>query len=638
MKSSAISETTDNVGTRSHISSLDLSPPYPRGRRIDRRWGVLTGCPPRIDPRRVTEGCVIPAKYYADQPYVVKTHDGAWLCVLTTGLTHEGARGQHIVALRSRDRGETWSDPVCIESAEGPEASWAVPLLCPSGRIFVFYVYNADDIRELPADDPPNPGGKTLRMDSHGHYVFRWSDDGGRTWSADRAEIPVREFEIDRRNSTGGNIRLFWNVGRPLISQGTVYLTLHKVAGFGAGWFTRSEGALVCSSNLLVVPNPGDATWQTLPEGDHGLRTPSGYGPISEEQSMLELGDGSFFCVYRTVDGYPVGSYSRDRGVSWQEPRFLEYANGRRLKHPRAACFAWKLSSGCYALWFHNHGGEDLRLHPQRKELGYDDRNPVWMCRGHEVQTPRGMELAWETPEIALYDDDPCIRISYPDLVEEGGAIYLTETQKATARVHKMEARLSGALLQGTSAFSAEQIRQEASLVFTSCTQGSLCTPELPPLIGKSLEGPYGASDQRSGFSLEIVFSINSSSAILMGAWDVSFGGIRLETTKSGSIVLALSDGRSECVWSPAEPLLRNDGKNHLVIVVDGGPKIISAIVNGVFCDGGEVKQFGWGRYSPHLRTFPAKLPIYFDQNVLEARLYPRPLLHTEAMTLFHQI
>lgn len=636
MKSSAISEATVNVGTRAITPKVPSQPSL--GRKIERGWGVLSGHSPRKDSRRVTEGNIIPAKYYADQPYVVKTHDGAWLCVLTTGVTHEGARGQHIVSLRSTDRGETWSDPVCIESAEGPEASWAVPLLSPSGRIFVFYVYNADDIRELPADDPPNHGGKTHRMDSHGHYVFRWSDDGGVSWSEDRAEIPVREFEIDRRNSTSGKIRLFWNVGRPLISQGTVYLTLHKVAGFGAGWFTRSEGAFVRSSDLLLLSDPREAAWDTLPDGDHGLRTPPGYGPISEEQSLLELGDGSFFCVYRTVDGYPVGCYSRDRGASWQEPRFLEYANGRRLKHPRAACFAWKLSSGSYVLWFHNHGGENLRLHPQRKELGYDDRNPVWMCRGYEVQTPRGRELVWETPEIALYDDDPCVRISYPDLVEEDGSIYLTETQKATARIHEMSPSLARALRRGVSDFSMAQIRQDVALTYTAGSDGVIYTPELPPLLGKSLESPYGASDRRSGFSLVLLISGSPTSRILMSAWDASFGGIRLEATKSGSVALSLSDGRSECVWTPVEPVLKSGQQNHLVILIDGGPKVISAVANGAFCDGGEHKQFGWGRFSPHLRTFPAKLPLYFDQNVLEARFYSRPLLHTEAMALFRQL
>ena len=40
----------------------------------------------QADPRHIVNAPVIPDEFYADQPYVVKTDDGAWLCVITTGL------------------------------------------------------------------------------------------------------------------------------------------------------------------------------------------------------------------------------------------------------------------------------------------------------------------------------------------------------------------------------------------------------------------------------------------------------------------------------------------------------------------------------------------------------------------------
>ena len=52
------------------------------------------------DPRDIRMGREIPTENYADQPYVVRTDDGTWLCILTTGVGHEGAAGQHVVALR----------------------------------------------------------------------------------------------------------------------------------------------------------------------------------------------------------------------------------------------------------------------------------------------------------------------------------------------------------------------------------------------------------------------------------------------------------------------------------------------------------------------------------------------------------
>ncbi|MDX9794458.1 MAG: hypothetical protein RBU24_13215, partial [Kiritimatiellia bacterium] len=45
------------------------------------------------DARHLSNGWTIPSNHYADQPYIVKTDDGAWLCVITTGSGREGAPG-----------------------------------------------------------------------------------------------------------------------------------------------------------------------------------------------------------------------------------------------------------------------------------------------------------------------------------------------------------------------------------------------------------------------------------------------------------------------------------------------------------------------------------------------------------------
>ncbi|XHR30543.1 MAG: exo-alpha-sialidase [Chthoniobacteraceae bacterium] len=607
---------------------------------IDASWNVLHFRNGAADSRLVNAGKIIPAQYYADQPYIAATGDGAWLCVLTTGAGHEGNHGQHIVSMRSEDQGQSWSAPVCIESPDGPEASWGVPLASPSGRIYVFYVYNADDIRELPADKPDFKDGFTTRMDSHGYYVFRWSDDHGRTWSKQRVTLPVREFAIDRNNTTHGKVRLFWNVGRPLITGNSVFLTLHKVGGFGDGWFTQSEGALLRSDDLLGLDDPAKATWITLPDGDAGLRTPPGGGPIAEEHSLIELSDGSLFIVYRSIDGHPVGSYSRDKGHTWSEPRYLEYADGRRVKHPRAACFAWKLKQGGYVLWFHNHGGAALGKHPARRSRAYEDRNPVWITRGREIQTPRGLELGWENPEIVLYDDDPIIRMSYPDLKEEGAKIYVTETQKAVARVHQLDARLAHALRDGTAGFSGAELWREATLDWTM-DSAPVCLPDLPVFLTRCTECPYGSADQRAGFSIELEFHGEAlkSSAVLAEAWQSSYGGVRLEWLSQRRLKLTLSDGRCEFSWSSDVRLLNDGLLHHIIIVVDGGPKIISFFVDGVFCDGGDKRQFGWGRFTPYFRGLPARVPLSVTEEGAKSlrglRIYPRAFLAAEAGALF---
>ena len=154
------------------------------------------------DPRNIREGLVIPDESYSDQPYIVKTNDGAWLCTMTTGAGFEGAGGQHIITLRSTDRGKTWSTPVSVEPADGPEASYAVLLKIPSGRVFAFYNHNTDNLREIKGDDLPYKDGIVRRVDSFGHFVYKYSDDHGLTWSAKRYEIPSATSKSTARTST----------------------------------------------------------------------------------------------------------------------------------------------------------------------------------------------------------------------------------------------------------------------------------------------------------------------------------------------------------------------------------------------------------------------------------------------------
>lgn len=256
------------------------------------------------DWRLLANGTRIPTVSYCDQPFLIKTDDGAWLCCVTTGAGHEGAPGQHVTTLRSLDQGKTWSSPVPVETPGGPENSYAVMLKAPFDRVYIFYNHNTDNVREVKWHD----GVRVFdRVDSLGHFVFKYSDDHGKTWSARRYDIPVREFACDRENVYGGALRFFWNVGKPFVHDGGAFVSLHKVGQMGEGFFQQSEGALLRSDNLLTETDAAKIRWETMPDGDVGLRTPPGGGPIAEEQSYCVLSDGSLYCVYRSIDGYPVG-------------------------------------------------------------------------------------------------------------------------------------------------------------------------------------------------------------------------------------------------------------------------------------------------------------------------------------------
>ena len=46
------------------------------------------------DIRHLATGWEIPTVSYCDQPYIVQTNDGAWLCCVTTGVGAEGEIGR----------------------------------------------------------------------------------------------------------------------------------------------------------------------------------------------------------------------------------------------------------------------------------------------------------------------------------------------------------------------------------------------------------------------------------------------------------------------------------------------------------------------------------------------------------------
>ena len=208
------------------------------------------------DWRNIENGLEIPTESYADQPYMIKTDDGAWLCSLTTGTGREGTPGQHVVSTRSYDKGLTWEDVVDIEPASGPESSYSVLLKIPSGRVYCFYNHNTDNLRQVKADNPPFENGLCDRVDSLGYFVFKYSDDHGKSWSSKRYTIPVREMEIDRNNVYGGKVKFGWNVGRAFIHNSCACVPFVKVGGFGEGFFTSTEGILLKSSNLIGEDDP----------------------------------------------------------------------------------------------------------------------------------------------------------------------------------------------------------------------------------------------------------------------------------------------------------------------------------------------------------------------------------------------
>lgn len=551
------------------------------------------------DPRNIRTGRIIPDEGYCDQPYVVITKDGNWLCVLTTGKGEEGDLGQHVVATISADQGKTWSELIDIEPATGPEASWVMPLVAPTGRVYVFYDYNGDRVDHL--------GDRRIhRADMLGWYVYKYSDDNGRTWSDKRYRLPVRETEMDRNNDTQGKVQMLWGIGKPIIADQSVYFGFSKIGKYlidkSEGWFFRSD-------NILTEHDPDKHVWQMLPEGDIGLRSPK--GPIAEEQNLVQLSDGSLYTMYRTVAGHPCHAYSRDGGKTWTPPAFATYTPGGRLiKTPRACPRLWKARNGKYLFWFHNHGG-----------LDYIGRNPAWLTGGIEKD---GL-IHWSQPEILLYDPNVDTRMSYPDLIEQDGRYWITETQKMIARVHEIDPTL----LEGLWNQSTNSTPTTGGLVLELPAGKEMAqTGPLPrlPVLGDG-----------GGFTLDLWLetSAGKTGGLLIDAVDREGRGFRVGLDNK-VVRFSMTDGNAQTHAYSDPVTLAPDRPHHVAIIVDGGPKIISFAVDGILCDGGATRQYGWTRFDPAYADVGGEGPLRLnpgDHSLLKAlRVYGRALRTSEAV------
>ncbi|MCK5805327.1 MAG: hypothetical protein KAI66_21030, partial [Lentisphaeria bacterium] len=336
--------------------------------------------------------------------------------------------------------------------------------------------------------------------------------------------------------------------------------------------------------------------------------------------------DGSFYCVYRSVDGHPVCCYSRDGGHTWSTPRYKQFADGRRMRHPRAANFVWKCANGNFLYWFHNHGGST-----------YEDRNPVWLCGGRETDGPDGRVIQWSQPEIVLYDDDTFIRMSYPDLVEEDGRYYLTETQKDKARVHEIDP----ALLEGMWTQFDTKTRTENGLLLESHSPHApnIEMRGLPPFcVRDTSRADYGTRRTCAGFAVEIELSLDQivGGQVALDARTQEGRGLAVLVTERRTVEIVLNDGRMECRWDCDQDLLEEGRVHHVTIIVDSGPKIITFVVDGALCDGGVRRQFGWGRFSEDLRGVDGASSLRVGEGlsgtVHAVRIYDRPLRTSEAI------
>ena len=555
------------------------------------------------DWRNQRNGDLIYSNGYCDQPYVVVLKNRKWLVVFTTGASGEGSERQHIVSSNSQDQGKTWSQAVNIEEP-GPEAaSWAMPYLTNYGRVYVFYDYNGDKIHGL--RDKQN-----IRADMLGWYCYKYSDNDGATWSK-RYRLPITNKAVDRNNDWQGKVQIQWGIGKPVNVDKGMMFAFTKIGRYmlddSEGWFIRCD-------NINTEKNPGKLLWKQLPDGDAGLKNKA-LGPINAEQNIFQMKDGSIYCMERTISGHPAEAYSRDGGKSWTVPQVPKYLNGIALKNPRACPRIWKCKNGKYLFWYHNNGSWKFR----------PSRNPAWVSGGIE----KNGEIQWSQPEILLYEEDPDGRMSYPDLVEQDGRYWVTETNKEQAKCNEIPVTFLQKL------WSQSDIHDSATDGLVATWNTNQLRPDTSFTIDKQ--------KYARGFTVDMVLELGdlASGQEVLTAGTPGGKAVVLRTGDYGSIEIIISDGVTTDKWSSDPGLIPAFGSHEVTVIVDNGPKIIQFVVDGIVCNGRDFRQYGWGRYTANMQNFVfgnirigqfAKGMGRPAGNLNLLRLYNRPLMNTEAI------
>lgn len=556
------------------------------------------------DWRNAKSGHSIYTHGYCDQPYVVVLENGKWLCVFTTNAGHEGSKGQHIVSCISEDQGLTWSEPVRIEEPHKESASWGIPYQTDYGRVYVFYSYNGDKIHEL-------KGQLNIREDMLGWYCYKYTDDNGLTWS-DRYRIDIPNKPVDLNNDWNGEVQIFWGIGKPIDFDRGMLLSFTKI---GKYMLEYSEGWLLHCKNINQEKDPEKLEWTLLPETDTGIKNPE-LGVINSEHNIFQLSNSTLYCMNRTVSGYPAESYSTNGGKSWTTPQPPVYENGIKLKNPRACPRIWKCKNGKYLFWYHNHGG-----------WNFAGRNPAWISGGIEKEG----KIVWSQPEILFYEDTVSIRMSYPDLIEQDGKYWITETNKVDARCHQIPNEFLNTL------WSQFEINTPATRDLVAEWNGADIPREGPLEMPVAQESSYA-----DGFTIDLrlVLATLAPGQLILSSKDKNGKRIELRTGEFGAIEILMSDGGHSDSWISDPGLVKANGVEHCIAVtVDHGPRIIQFTINGTHNNGREMRQFGWGRYTVDMNDFQfntlethnmAGESVNITSNIAHLKLYKRPLMNTE--------
>lgn len=356
---------------------------------------------------------------YADMSYLCEVGSGIIISTATYSAVAEGNADQTVCVLRSLDGGRTWLTKVDLEVSSGPEASWGVPYYhAASGKLFVFYVYNFEDVRSITDNDGV---GSTSRVDSIGKIAYRVSTDNGATFGS-RTLIDLTAKAVDNRNPYSGSKQLLWLYGRVVEYSGSIYFGFSKCGEVDGGNQYIDTEAFVLR---IAIDGSGNLTSPTqLPSGgSNGIRN-SGGSDITEEPDVIVHSDGVISVIARSDQGVLTEAYSTDAGATFTVDTLRRTDGTTTLPQTRGPAILTTLPDDSFLLTFYNSAIGS----------GFSGRNPYWYAIGARV----GNRLRFGTPYAFMFNKTGTVRLNYGSVLPYGDELLVAMTNKIEPRIGRV--------------------------------------------------------------------------------------------------------------------------------------------------------------------------------------------------------
>ncbi len=293
-------------------------------------------------------------------------------------------QGKQMLALRSSDKGKTWTGPVVAFDSTQSHHGF-VPLI-PNGTNRI-YAFGTQAIQGMVGD-------RSKGLHENAPIGYRYSDDDGFTWS----EVNLIRPENDPEFTGMSCVRMCET------EAGTWLIGSHD-----GTWGGSDIPGIRVRTRQYVLRSPDQGkTWKVLPDKRPGGWFVKKFDRM-DEGTLVSLGNGKVLLMLRTEEGHIWESRSNDDGLTWSDPK------PTTLVHPDAPPMVFHLGDGKTLISFiHNN------YNP--KVTGFDPaaRNELWFSLSKDDGK------TWSDPRFLIAGANPVGHIhsvSYIDMFADGKLI-----------------------------------------------------------------------------------------------------------------------------------------------------------------------------------------------------------------------